>query len=556
MNDIWTRRDLMQSLLGLAGAGMLPACSKTFRNEVSSIGGRLLGPDVETGHRLRDTDVDGLLRAQPAVQHRAQVAVIGAGPAGLTAAWHLARSGVRNLKILDLEGAPGGTSVAGSSHTARYPWGAHYIPVPMPHNKPLRALLDSMGVLDGEDEQGTPRGAETALVRDPEERLFLHGYWQPGLFPSVGASQEDFKQLQQLRGIIDRYVALRDGLGRRAFAIPLSSASDDATLVALERQSATRFLARHGITSKRVRWFCDYACRDDYGLSLADTSAWALIFYFAARTMSPGADTMPRLAWPEGNGAIVEHLMKPLHDCWMGGRLAVDVHAGSGQKESVEIRLWNARNAQAELLVADEVVVAVPRFVANRIVRTLRDEKSRDSFSYGPWLVANLHLNDRPVEWGSAPAWDNVLYDSPSLGYVSATHQESRFRGPTVWTYYYPLTDADPSEGRNRLLAADWDLWKDVIMRDLSRAHDNLPALTTRLDIWRWGHGMVQPRPGHVFSAARKAARQSHGRVHFAHSDLSGVALFEEAFDHGLRAAQQVLRNLRGADTETVVENG
>jgi hypothetical protein len=29
--------------------------------------------------------------------------------------------------------------------------------------------------------------------------------------------------------------------------------------------------------------------------------------------------------------------------------------------------------------------------------------------------------------------------------------------------------------------------------------------------------------------------------VHFAHSDLSGIALFEEAFYHGVRAAEEVL---------------
>ena len=30
------------------------------------------------------------------------------------------------------------------------------------------------------------------------------------------------------------------------------------------------------------------------------------------------------------------------------------------------------------------------------------------------------------------------------------------------------------------------------------------------------------------------------GKIHFAHTDLSGVALFEEAFDHGLRAAREI----------------
>ena len=34
------------------------------------------------------------------------------------------------------------------------------------------------------------------------------------------------------------------------------------------------------------------------------------------------------------------------------------------------------------------------------------------------------------------------------------------------------------------------------------------------------------------------------GRVHFAHTDLSGLALFEEAHDHGVRAAEEVLTAL------------
>ena len=38
----------------------------------------------------------------------------------------------------------------------------------------------------------------------------------------------------------------------------------------------------------------------------------------------------------------------------------------------------------------------------------------------------------------------------------------------------------------------------------------------------------------------RLARIAPRGVVHFAHTDLSGIALFEEAFDHGLRAAREV----------------
>ena len=79
------------------------------------------------------------------------------------------------------------------------------------------------------------------------------------------------------------------------------------------------------------------------------------------------------------------------------------------------------------------------------------------------------------------------------------------------------------------------------MLLDLQRAHPELPSLTTRLDVFRWGHAMVRPEVGSIFHPARVGAQASEGRVHYAHSDLSGLSLFEEAFDHGVRAAREVL---------------
>jgi len=62
---------------------------------------------------------------------------------------------------------------------------------------------------------------------------------------------------------------------------------------------------------------------------------------------------------------------------------------------------------------------------------------------------------------------------------------------------------------------------------------------------------MVRPRPGFVWGAARQAAARPRGGIHFAHSDLSGVALFEEALDQGVRAAEEVLA-ARGIASESL----
>jgi hypothetical protein len=134
-----------------------------------------------------------------------------------------------------------------------------------------------------------------------------------------------------------------------------------------------------------------------------------------------------------------------------------------------------------------------------------------------------------------------VLYESSSLGYVVATHQRGLDRGPTIFTYYYPLCDVDPRVGRSKLFGMDWRACADVVLTDLERAHKDIRALVERLDVMRWGHAMIRPQPGFMWSGAREKAAQGFRGVHFAHTDLSGVALFEEAFYHGTRAAEEAL---------------
>jgi len=62
---------------------------------------------------------------------------------------------------------------------------------------------------------------------------------------------------------------------------------------------------------------------------------------------------------------------------------------------------------------------------------------------------------------------------------------------------------------------------------------------------------MVRPETGFVWGGAPQRARQALGRIHFANTDLSGLALFEEAFDHGLRAAGEALAAL-GLKSDTM----
>jgi hypothetical protein len=97
---------------------------------------------------------------------------------------------------------------------------------------------------------------------------------------------------------------------------------------------------------------------------------------------------------------------------------------------------------------------------------------------------------------------------------------------------------------RERLYAMDEQACARMALADLQRAHPGIEDLIARMDIIRWGHAMVRPKPGFCWSVALQRAREPFQGIHFAHTDLSGVALFEEALDHGLRAAEEVLAGL------------
>jgi len=515
-----------------------PLAAPSCKQGRSAIPGKIRGASHEVGHRLKHA----FYEKASGDPERIGVAIVGAGPAGLCAAWRLARSRYFDYRIFDLEPHAGGTSAYGTDGVVPYPWGAHYVPVPFAESRGLVLLLREMGVLAGEPSAFEAR--EQYRIRQPEERLFYDGRWQSGLFPGRGASARDFSELKVFEAEVDRWLGFRDGRGRRAFALPMRLGSDDARVTELDKQSAAEWAARRGIRSSRVLWYLELACGDDYGMTLEQTSAWALLFYFCSRREQARASSQPFVAWPEGNGRIVRHLVERSRRQLRIESLVGDVIP---KESEVQLAILDARSGQLRRVVADHVILAVPQFVIGRILRPWRERPPPHlaAFSYGAWLVANLHVKQPPKNVGAPPAWDNVLFDSPSLGYVSAGHQALRDLGPNVWTYYLPLTGDDPALERQRLMELDQPAACRVVLGDLKQAHPDLESVVERLDVYRWGHAMVRPTPGFVWGDARReAVNVSMPRVHFAHSDLSGLALFEEAQDRGVLAAERVLAAL------------
>ncbi|MBI2362823.1 MAG: NAD(P)-binding protein [Elusimicrobia bacterium] len=523
-----TRRALLAAGAAAAGAALVPW--RGLFDPRRRVEGRLVGPSHALGHRLRSGSFPA-----PSSSRRTGVLVAGAGAAGLSAAWRLRRAGFEDFLVCDLEPEAGGNSRSGSWPASAFPWGAHYLPVPDPGAELVVELLREFGLVKGRDAAGRPVFDPRWLCHDPEERHFVHGRWEAGLFPRMGATAADLAQKERFEARMESLRRLKTRDGRPAFAIPMERSSRDPELLALDRVSFADWLLGEGFTSEPLLWYADYACRDDFGARPAHTSAWAGIHYFASRPADEEVFT-----WPEGNGWLVQRLAGPLGPRLRTGSAVVRVEEVRG---GVEADLLDAATGAVERVTAAAAVVALPRFAAARVVPALGGRT--EGFEYAPWAVSNLLLDGPPSGPGAELAWDNVPVKSDSLGFVVATHQRM---GPvgrdTVWTHYHAYADGEPAALRSGLLGAPWESHRDRVLGDLERCVPGVSESVRRLDVMVWGHGMVRPSPGFMFGAQRQGALAPRGRIHFGHSDLSGFSIFEEAQYRGVKAAEGALASI------------
>ena len=541
MRAALTRRAWLAGAAALAG-GAMAGCS---READAGFVARWVGADHERGHRLRDRK-SGSLPA-PAVTKRAGVLVVGAGIAGLAAARGLLRGGVHDLRLFELEDAPGGNSRGHTMGGMGCPLGAHYLPLPGEFAVEVAEWLEELGVR--RHEAGRVVYDERHLCHSPQERLFVDGQWHEGLLPPTEAlpAAERERTLDQYR----RFATAVERVGAGgAFRMPTARAPWTATLAALDALRFDDWLDGEGLDAPPLRWYLDYCCRDDYGASSAQVSAWAGLHYFASRHgfHAPGAGDDERdglLTWPEGNGWLASRLAAPLGDRLHTACLALRVEE---RRDEVVLDLWNQREQRVERWSAPQLVLALPLFVALRLFEQPPPAlvAAAAAMRHAPWLVANLHCERPPIDRGGAPpSWDNVRYGSTALGYVDAMHQSLRpHPGATVLTAYWALGGDDEAQlrgARAQLLGDSAQAWAARVLDELAVAHPDLPRHVRQVDLMRYGHAMSIPVPGLRGHAALGALAEGGARLRFAHADLSGYSVFEEAFFHGTRAAAQTL---------------
>jgi glycine/D-amino acid oxidase-like deaminating enzyme len=523
-----TRRAFLVAA-GVSGVGAIGAAALVglTRKAGRTFAGGFVDDGSAAGHAIRDG------ATVPAIRRvvRVPVVIVGGGIAGLSAAWWLRRRGMHDFTVLELAPTPGGNSRGGQNEVSAYPWGAHYVPVPGPRAEYVRLLFEEMGLL------ANGQWSERDLCLSPKERTFVHGRWREGLEEAVTLGAVD---REEMRRFADEMAAFRAS-GELTIPVAVgfrgtsgSRGAAASPMAHLDTVTADHWLQQRGYRSAAVRWLVDYSCRDDFGTRSRDASAWAAVHYFAARE----SEEEGPLTWPEGNARLVRHLVRVAgHNIITGSSVHRVQRRGGGVRVLAGDVAYDC----------DRVIWAAPTFVAQHVV----EDAPRVSFSYAPWLVTNLTLDRWPRDAGAtassrdhAPpvAWDNVIADSPSLGYVVATHQSLRVvQERTVWTHYWALADGDPHAERRRLMAADWKTCAEWVLADLERAHPDVRECVSRVDTLRYGHAMPRPVPGFLAARASLWKPDPGARVLYANSDVTGLSLFEEAQYRGVAAARAIL---------------
>jgi protoporphyrinogen oxidase len=516
-SDNWSRRKFVAAL------GLAPALIGLSHKTERVITGGFVEDDSTVGHQLRD--------GKPFVgarEHRkTSVAIIGAGIGGLSAGWRLDALGMRDWLLLELGAEVGGNARGGENGVSKFPWGAHYVPVPGANASHVRDLFREMGILDANGVWD-----ERTLCHSPQERLFQHGRWHEGLEPVDGLPKWERDEFARW----DAFV--REWRATGAFRVPMGdvrsmaiTAKVQRELHTLDSQNAQALLQSQNFKSRALRWWVEYGARDDYGASLQQVSAWSAVHYFAAR----GAEELGPLTWPEGNYFVVKHLASRA-----GARVTTTAPVYAVQRRGSK---WFVRTPSVDVL-CDVVIWAAPLFVLPHVIPEVRVPVTTE---YAPWVVANITLDHAPDERTFPLAWDNVIYDSQSLGYVDATHQQLGETGPrTVWTWYHAAVDRAANDARVWLRDEPWTAWRDYIVADLSRAHPDIKNSIARIDVRRWGHAMARPVPGVLDRMATLRAWTPAKRLFVAHADMTGFSLFEEAQWHGITAANAAAKVIQG----------
>lgn len=523
----YSRRGFLRTLfLGSLMIPFLQYCSKKGKSLLLKI----TGTDHVLGHKLWAKDFP-----EVSEEVSTRYLIVGGGISGLSACRFFSMNNENDYLLVEMESHVGGNSSNGHNKFSKFPLGAHYLPLPNRENTEIIEFLKECGIYQGDDESGDPVLDEYQMTFPQQERLFFKNSWQNDIVPQNGIAAVTKAELDRFFEMMDYFRNKKDTQGKYWFAIPVHDSSREDDVMQLEKKTFRNWLENENFNSGELLWLLDYSCRDDYGLGIDYVSAWAGIHYFAGRKNNWSKKYKDQVfTWPEGNARLAKHLSQYTEGRSLPDHLVFDVKITD---HHVEVFSFDNLQKKTKKIIAEKVLFATPQFVNERIFNS----KKAGKFNYVPWLLTTITLQNG-FGGDEEMAWDNVIYGSEGLGYIYDQHQNiDQIMGEKVITYYRSFSTNDCKQARKKLYHLKEDQLRKMVVEDLKKAHPLIEDFIIDMQFHKIGHAMIAPVPDQIFKNSEKAKASLDGRVFFAHSDLSGISIFEEAFYQGLRAAKEML---------------
>ena len=181
---------------------------------------KVLYPGRSEGHYLRTLLRERTALPAPSATITTDVAILGSGIAGLTAAWRLKKLGHQDFLMVDGP-QPYGNAAGGHFGELAYPTGGHYLPLPSPESTHVREILFDLGIIQRDPQAEKPYYDERYILHAPEERLLFNGLWQDGFIPTEGVPPAELAQHERFFAEVRRLRQARgnDGIAS-SFSLP------------------------------------------------------------------------------------------------------------------------------------------------------------------------------------------------------------------------------------------------------------------------------------------------------------------------------------------------
>jgi spermidine dehydrogenase len=599
-----SRRDFLNGSLIAAGSALALPASRAAADTFTGYGGvgdyaRSNGntwPVVQAAHRLRDHGYSETALAAARDAGQFDLAVVGGGIAGLSAAHRYRQLRGATARILILENHP------------------------MPGGEAKQNEFDVDGVRllgpQGSNDFGQPGQRRDSLTDSFFEefalpREYQWQVWDKALTPLRFArdnysNMDGFQETQVDVGyFFDRKQGAENPGWRRNI---WSSALKETPYSDAARRDLLRWRADHGAVSEAQNRHLDTLTYREYletvcGYDAAVTRMVEPIVGLLAGVSTDAASarlgrqlvqdpTRPMaLSFPGGNSPFPRALLRALlpnalpgrdFDSLMYGNL--DLGALDSAAEKVRMRLEatalrvrhsGAKNDAAEVVYArggrlfevhaDRVVMASGGWVNKHLLVDMPPDlrSAYEQFFYAPALIVNVALRQWRFLYDLNITACRWFDDTDGIGYCCNLRQNmvtAKYDPPlhpdkpAVLSFYLGLpvpglpAAKQGMAARARLLNTTYADFEVMIRRQMLRLFGASGFVPKRdiaaIILNRWGHGRLIEPPGFHYGVDGKPSplervRQGYGRISIGHSELNGAQHWGSALEYGRKAAER-----------------